>query len=86
MSFSLEYARQPRKFLKKYDKHIVKRLLTKIRETLLNNPVPHDAKTIVNAHGSFRIRIGDFRILYRVNHQENKIVVFKIEKRERAYD
>ena len=47
MSFLIEYDNQPRKFLKKYDKHIVKRILTKIKETLSNNPVPHDAKTIV---------------------------------------
>lgn len=86
MSFSLEYGRQPRKFLKKYDKHIVKRLLTKIRETLSNNPVSHDAKSMVNAHGVFRIRIGDFRVLYSVSYQDNEIIVIKIEKRERAYD
>jgi mRNA interferase RelE/StbE len=72
MSFSIHYDKQPKKFLKKYDKHIVK--------TLSDNPVSQDAKTIVNAHGIFRIRIGDFRVLYRVNHQESKIVVVKMKR------
>lgn len=85
MNFSFQYDKQPVKFLRKYDQHIVQRLLTKIKDTLSDNPVPHDAKTIVNAHGVFRIRVGDFRVLYRVNYQENKIVIFEIEKRERAY-
>ncbi len=85
MSFLIHYDKQPKKFLKKYDKHIRKRFFVKIRETLSSNPVPHDAKTIVNAQGVFRIRIGDFRVLYRVNYEENKIVVIKMERREQAY-
>ena len=75
MNFSIHYDKQPKKFLKKFDKNIVKRFFIKIRETLSNNSVPSDAKTIVNAHGIFRIRIGGFRVLYRVDNQNNKIVV-----------
>ncbi len=86
MSFSIEYDNQPKRFLKKYDAHIVKHLITKIESTLPDNPIPHEAKSIVNAPGVFRIRIGDFRALYRVNHQTQKIVVFKIDKRERVYN
>ena len=85
MNFSISYDKQPLKFCKKYDKHIVKRFFTKIRETLSTNPVPHDAKSIVNAHGVFRIRIGDFRVLYRINYTEQKIIVIKMAKREDAY-
>lgn len=55
MNFAISYDQQPRKFLKKYDQHIVRRLIDKIENTLSNNPVPHDAKSIVNAHGVFRI-------------------------------
>lgn len=72
MSFTIHYDKQPKKLFKKYDKNIVRRFFIKIRETLSNNPVPHDAKTIVNAHGVFRIRIGDFRVLYRINYEEKK--------------
>ncbi len=86
MSFTIEYDKQPKKFLKKHDKHVLKRFFSKIKIILSNNPVPHDAKTIVNAHGVFRIRIGDFRVLYRVNHQEQKIVIVRIERREQVYN
>ena len=72
MNFFIYYDKQPKKFLKKYDKHIVKRFFIKIRETLSANPVPHDAKSMVNAHGVFRIRIGDFRVIYRINHNRTK--------------
>ena len=33
----------------------------------------------------FRVRVGDYRILYEVDHKNNLIGIVKIEKRERAY-
>lgn len=85
MSFSIEYDKQPKKFLKGGNLQLAKRLITKIETTLTENPVPHNAKSIVNAHGVFRIRVGDFRILYRINYQTQKIIIVIIDKRERVY-
>ena len=47
MTFSIEYNKQPQKFLRKADKHIAKRIMDKIDEVLPNNPVPKDAVSIV---------------------------------------
>ena len=85
MKFSVYYDKQPQKFLKKLDNHLVKRILDKIDQTLIANPVPSDAKTIAGKHGAFRIRIGKYRVLYRINYQENKIIIYKLDKRPRAY-
>lgn len=84
MKFTVSYDKQPKKFLKKSDKHIAKRLIDKI-DTLGDNPVPSDAKAIVGKHGVFRIRIGDYRVLYRINYSENKIIIVKLDKRPRVY-
>lgn len=62
------YDKQPVKFLNKLNKEINNRILDKIEEALANNPIPHDAKSIVGEHGVFRIRIGDYRALYRINY------------------
>jgi len=86
MTFLIEYDNQPIKFFKKQDKHIIKRILDKVDETLPDNPVPQNAKSLVGQHNCFRIRIGDHRVLYRINYRDNKIVIFKIDKRPRAYD
>lgn len=85
MKFLIEYDKQPQRFLKKLDKHISKRIMDRVDNILTNNPVPHDAKAIVGEHGVFRIRIGDYRALYRVNYNEHKIIIFKIDKRSRVY-
>ena len=86
MSFIIEYDKQPQEFLKKAEKQIAKRILDKIDEQLIKNPVPQNVKTMVGEHGVFRIRIGDFRALYRINYSEQKITIFKIDKRSKVYD
>ena len=86
MSYYIVYDNQQEKFLEKIDKHIAKRIKDKIESTLTENPVPQNTTTIVGEHGVFRIRIGDFRALYRINYQENKIIILKIDKRPRVYD
>ena len=86
MTFLIEYDKQPQAFLKKSDKHITKRIMDKIEELLTNNPVPHTAVSVIGEHGAFRIRIGDYRALYRINYTERKIIIFKMDKRPRVYD
>lgn len=65
MTFLIEYDKQPQNFLKKLDKYIPIRIMDKIDELLLNNSVSHNARVIIGEHGVFRIRIGDYRALYR---------------------
>jgi len=86
MSFQIDYDKQPQDFLKKLDKHIIKRIMDKIDDLLIDNSVPHSAKAIIGEHGLFRIRVGDFRALYRINYNENRIIIVKIDKRSKVYD
>ena len=84
--FIVEYSQQALKFLKKSEKTLAQRLAKKIEE-LKTNPVSHDTKTIQGYKEKlFRIRLGDYRILYEVDHSNNKIGIVKIDKRESVYD
>lgn len=85
MNFQINYDKPVLKFLKKLDKNISKRILDKIKQILKEDIIPHNVKAIVGKHGVFRIRIGDYRALYRINYQNKKIVVFKIDKRSKVY-
>ena len=85
MSFEIYYDKQPEKFLSKSDGHIAERLMNKIETALSENPVPQNVKTIVGEHGVFRIRIGDYRALYRVDYTSGKIIIFKLDKRGSVY-
>ena len=85
MNLLIKYDKQPVEFLKKSEKQISSRIIEKI-SSLKNNPVPSNVKSIVGEHGVFRIRIGDYRALYRINYQDKILVVFKIDKRANIYD
>lgn len=85
MSYLVLYDTQPRKYLEKLNKTEARRIIEKIESILSLHPIPRDAKPIVGEHGAFRIRIGDFRALYRVEFQNGKVIIFKIDKRSRIY-
>ena len=83
--FKVQLDAQPTKFLRKADRILLKRLGKKI-DSLKKDPVPHDAKRILNRKELvFRVRVGEYRIIYVVYHKENNVFIFKIEKRSRAY-
>ncbi|MBN2421838.1 type II toxin-antitoxin system RelE/ParE family toxin [Candidatus Woesearchaeota archaeon] len=85
MMFSIKYSSKAIKFLKKLNKDLVVRIITKI-ELLKENPVMHDTKSIEGFKEKlYRIRVGDYRILYEINYQNNSVGIIKIDKRSRIY-
>lgn len=78
---NISYSNRPKKFLKKADKILVKRLIEKIE-----NSITHDTKTVEGSKGLFRVRVGDYRILYEVDYRNNLIGIIKIDKRPRVYN
>lgn len=83
--FEIKLDSQAIDFLKKCDKDLFKRIKSKLK-TLTSNPVPYDSKRVLGyEEPTFRIRIGKYRALYRINYKENRIVVVKIDHREKAY-
>lgn len=71
------------KFLEKLDKDTACRIIEKL-ERLENDSIPPDARKLVSLkQSSYRILVGDYRILYRI--EKDSIVVFSINKRSVAY-
>ena len=84
MNFKIEFEKQVLKYLSKIDKEISRRIIEKI-EKLKNNPFPQDSKRIVNTKDKvFRIRVGEFRVLYRIKDNQI-IIIFLIDKRSKIY-
>ncbi|HLC53191.1 MAG TPA: type II toxin-antitoxin system RelE/ParE family toxin [Candidatus Nanoarchaeia archaeon] len=84
--FSAEFGSDAKKFLKKADKEIARRIIYKI-EKLKIEPFPSDVKRVVGKKERiFRIRVGDYRIQYSVFYDKNTIFISDIDKREKAYD
>ena len=84
--FVISLGNQPQKFLKKLEKETRLRIWEKLDELKLN-PFPFEVVRVVGKKGkAFRVRVGSYRIQYYVLHETKEIIVFDIDKRERAYD
>jgi len=83
--FEFDVSRQAEKFLKKCDKQLTSRILDKLNG-LAVEPVPHNAVRIVGEERTFRVRIGDYRVLYEIDWQNKIIIIVVIDKRPHAYD
>jgi len=84
----VQFARSARKFLEKAENLLARRLVDAV-QTLQHVPFPSDVKRVENqwfeGEKVFRIRVGDYRVLYTVNYQKNRVLVVDIDKRPRAY-
>lgn len=74
------------KSLKKLDKTITLRILESI-EKLADDPIPHDSKRVIGKKEKvFRVWVGDYRVLYRVDYKNLLIVIINIDSRKRVYN
>ena len=86
MTFAIRLDAQPTRFLRHADLVLQRRVRTKI-EQLKDDPVPHDAKRVQGfTEKVFRVRVGEYRMLYEVRFATQEILIAAIEKRSRAYD
>ena len=84
MGFELIFEPKVEKFLDKSDKVLYARLIKKI-EILKDNPYPGDVKSIKGESHLFRLRVGDYRIIYEVMKSCGKILIIDINKRAVIY-
>ena len=63
----------------------IERIQPKIRE-LANDPRPPGCKKLHGARNLWRIRVGDYRIVYTVNDTAKTIDVTRIAHRREVYD
>jgi mRNA interferase RelE/StbE len=81
--FDVKLNRRADRFLDKCHKLLAERITKKI-EDLRINPFLPEVKRITGS-SEFRVRVGDYRILYEIFHNENLIVITRIDHRSRIY-
>ena len=83
MSWEVEIARDARKEFARLPPHVQVRV-AKAFLALENDPFPNGCKKLKNRDG-FRIRVGDYRVLYFADSKARRIVVGVIRHRRDAY-
>lgn len=84
MGYSIYFNRRIKKFLEKLDKSQKERIRTRLL-SLSNDPFIGDVKKVEGRENVYRVRIGDYRVLYILDRKEKEIYVVKIDKRSRVY-
>jgi mRNA interferase RelE/StbE len=72
--------RQLKAFAPPIQKRLVKRL-----KTLRDNPRPYGLKELAGEENLYRIREGDYRIIYRIEDKKLIVLVVKIGDRKEIY-
>jgi len=84
MSYSVLLAPPAERQLRSFPSVIQKRLVKRIK-ALQNDPRPPGVKKLAGKDDLYRIREGDYRIIYTIQARELVILVLKIGDRKEVY-
>ena len=84
MAYRVELTSAAQRDLLKLEADIGERVLAAIR-ALADNPRPSGAAKLEGKGGAYRIRVGNYRIVYHVNDSALRVTVVKIAHRREVY-
>ena len=70
--------------IRKIDKHNIPRILESVK-ALSKQPLPSQSVKLVNTNSCYRIRVGDYRVIYRIDTQERVVIIEHVRHRRHAY-
>jgi mRNA interferase RelE/StbE len=82
--YSLIFNKSIEKDLRKIPKDIFPDIFRHI-EKLVKEPVPHDSYKLAGSENLYRIRVGEYRVIYQVFHESHEVMVMYIRHRSVAY-
>ena len=83
-SYSLLVKPSVEKDLRSIPKSVIKRVWAKI-EALADDPTPGHSVKLAGADALFRIRVGDYRVIYGVDHPSKLVIIHYVRHRKDAY-
>ncbi len=83
-SFKLRWKKSAVRELRKIDRQVIPRILN-AAEQLFDDPYPSGTRKLQGADYTYRIRIGNYRIIYEVDTLIRVITVLRVRHRKDAY-
>jgi mRNA interferase RelE/StbE len=83
-AYSLRSKPSVEKDLSSLPKSLLTRILVRI-EQLASDPFPHQAVKLQGAERLYRLRVGDYRIVYEVDTQTATITIYYVRHRREVY-
>jgi mRNA interferase RelE/StbE len=82
--YAVVFARSARKELQNLDPQVARRILKAI-EALLGNPRPSGVVKLEGASDLWRVRVGEWRVVYRISDRDHLVDVIAVRHRRDAY-
>lgn len=83
-SFQVKWKPSALKEIKCIDPRTIPRIIQSV-ENLTHNPFPSGFRKLQGGERSFRIRVGDYRIIYQVFEAALVIEIIRVRHRKEAY-
>lgn len=84
MPFALEYRRSALKELEALPSPMRSRIEERVTE-LVSEPYSRGAVKLQGGHNDWRVRVGDYRVLYEIDTLARRILITAIRHRREAY-
>ncbi|BAY96112.1 plasmid stabilization system [Tolypothrix tenuis PCC 7101] len=84
MTYQVEFTRKASKQLAKLPENVQQRIKIKVEE-IAENPRPSGVVKLENSNNRYRIRVGDYRVLYEIIDDLLIVTVVKIGHRREVY-
>jgi len=84
MRYTLEFTASAAREFRALDRHTQRRISTKVSE-LAEDPFPAGVRKFQGEEDHWRIRVGDYRVIYRVEKRRVVIVIVRIGHRREVY-
>jgi mRNA interferase RelE/StbE len=82
--YAITFARSARKELEALSRPLLARVLNRI-EALAHDPRPTSCRKLVGQGNLWRIRIGDYRVIYAIDDRSQTVDISVIRHRSDAY-
>jgi mRNA interferase RelE/StbE len=83
-SCRIEWKRSAERDLRRIDHKQIPRIVAAV-ERLARNPTSVDSRKLVGAERVYRIRVGDYRVIYEYDAARGIVCVFHVRHRREAY-
>ncbi len=82
--YAVVFARSARKELQNLDPQVSRRIIKQI-ETLVTDPRPSGVVKLEGAADLWRIRVGQWRVVYRISDRDRLVDIIAVRHRSDAY-
>ena len=84
MSYTIEFSRGAGRQFKALTRQVQLRLKPKI-DSLVENPRPRGVEKLAGEEDLYRIRVGDYRVIYQIRDDVLFVLVVKVGDRKEVY-